>query len=276
MAKQKKKKYKHKKSYPPLSKLDKATYYFSAIVPEVLLLGIPLGYECFSPYFVFKNSEALAFCSTNHFWRIIPFLFVILVLFIISGERLTSKKPIFGNKKIDYYNTTLYKSILPPFDKRYIKKFWTKDKIKKAFIKTIITAIIITVTFVYGIGGVVSRWEITNSNIIKYGTINQIEESYTYDNISSYRVYSKISSVGAGKGTRTYYPELGLTVTLDNGETLSFNLDFINSYIYGFYKLDNLLSGIKKTVDDNDLERYIEQHTLSDEELKTLKEIYSE
>ena len=274
MAKQKKKKHIHKKSYPPLSKLDKATYYLLAIVPEILLLGIPLGYECFSPYFIFKSSETLAFCSTTHLWRIIPFLFVILVLFIISVERLTCKKPIFGNKKIDYCNTGLYKSVLPPFDKRYVKKFWTKDKIKKAMIKTVITSIIIIVTFVYGIGGVVSRCEITDSNIIKYGTVNQIEESYTYDDISSYKVYSTISSTVTGRG-KTFYPELGLEVTLDNGEALNFNLDFINGYIEGFYKLDKLLGGINKSVDDSDLERYIKQHTLSDEEIKMLEEIYN-
>ena len=274
MAKQKKSKRKHKKGYPPLSKLDKATYYFLAIVPEILLLGIPLGYEWFSPYFVFKSSGVLAFCLTTHFWRVIPFLFVILVLFIISGERLTSKKPIFGNKKIDYYDTTLYKSILPPFDKRYIKKFWTKDRIKKTLIKAIITAIIIIVPFFYGIGGVISRWEITNSNIIKYGTSNQIEESYTYNDVSSYKVYSTLSST-VGR-TRTYYPELGLIITLNNGEELNFNLDSINSGIAGLYTLDNSLNGINKTIDDDQLKRYIKQYSPNADELRMLNEIYNQ
>lgn len=276
MAKQKKKNHKHKKSYPPLSKLDKVTYSFLAIVPEVLLLGIPLGYDWFSPYFVLNNSETLAFSQTVHFWRVIPFLFIILVLFvvIVTGERLTRKKPIFGNKKIDYYNTTLYKFILPPFDKRYIKKFWTKDRIKKTLIKAIIAAIIIIVPFVYVIGGVISRWEITNSQIFKYGTDNKIEESYTYDDISSYKVYSTLSNT-VGR-VKTYYPELGLIITLNNGEELNFNLDSINSGIAGLYKLDNSLNGINKTVDDDQLERYIEQYSPNADELRMLNEIYEQ
>ena len=163
--------------------------------------------------------------------------------------------------------------MLPPFDKRYTKQFWTKDKIRNILIKTIVSLLLVIVTFIYGFGGVISRWEITDSNIIKFGTNNEIEESYTYDDIISYEVYSTLRSTH-GKHA-TFYSELGLAITLNNEERLSFDLDFINGGITGLYKLNKLLSGKDKTVVDDRLERYINTHSLTDEELNMLTEIYT-
>lgn len=275
MAKQKKKKRSHKKGYPPLSKADKFITTTIPIIAVVFMCTILLGYEWFAPCLIFKqNSEALAFCETSSFLRIVPFWFLCFIIFGIIFFRSTSKKPIFGNKKIDYYNTTFYKFVLPPFDKRYTKLFWTKDKIIKVLIKTVTTALLVIVTFIYGFSGVISRWEITDSNIMKFGTDNEIEESYTHDDIISYEVYSTLRSTH-GKHT-TFYSELGLAITLNNEERLCFDLDFINGGISGLYKLDKLFSGIDKTVVDNRLERYVDTHSLSEKELKMLAEIYTQ
>lgn len=275
MSKQKKKKNKHKKGYPPLSKADKFVTTIIPIITIIFMYTVLLGYEWFAPYFVFRqNSEDLAFCETSSFLRIVPFWIVCFILFGINFFRLTSKKPIFGNKKIDYYNTTFYKFVLPPFDKRYTKQFWTKEKIRKVLIKTIISALLLIVTFVYGFGGFVSRWEITDSKIIKYGTDNEIEESYTYDDIVAYEVYSTLRSTH-GKYS-TFYSEIGIAVALSNEERLSFDLDFINGGISGLYKLDKLFSGIDKTIVDDRLDRYIDTHSLSVEELKMLNEIFDQ
>jgi hypothetical protein len=274
VAKQKKKKRSHKKGYPPLSKTDKFITTIIPIVTVIFMYTILLGYEWFSPYFIFRqNSEALAFCETSSFLRIVPFWIVCFVIFGIIFFRSTSKKPIFGNKKIDYYNTTFYKFVLPPFDKRYTKLFWTKEKIRNVLIKTTVMALLIIITFIYGLGGVISRWEITDSNIMKFGTDNEIKKCYAYDDIISYEVYSTLRSTH-GKHA-TFYSELGFAVTLNNEERLCFNLDSINGGIRGLYKLDKLLSGKNKTVVDDRLERYINTHSLSDEELKMLTEIYA-
>lgn len=274
MAKQKKKKSNHKKGYPPLSKTDKFITTIVPIVAVIFMYTILLGYEWFSPYFIFRqNSKTLAFCETSSFLRIVPFWIVCFIVFGVIFFRSTSKKPIFGNKKIDYYNTTFYKFVLPPFDKRYTKLFWTKEKIRNVLIKTIVSLLLVIVTFIYGLGGVISRWEITDSNIMKFGTDNEIEESYAYDDIISYEVYSTLRSTH-GKHA-TFYSELGFAVTLNNEEILCFDLDSINGGITGLYKLDKLLSGKNKTVVDDRLERYINTHSLSDEELKMLTEIYA-
>ena len=245
MAKQKKKKSNHKKGYPPLSKIDRFIATIVPIIAVVLMYTILLGYEWFSPYLVFKlNSNTFAFCETSSFLRIVPFWIVSFIVFGAIFFRLTSKKPIFGDKKTDYYNTTFYKFILPPFDKRYTKQFWTKEKIRNVLIKTIVSLLLVIVTFIYGFGSVISRWEITDSNIIKFGTNNEIEESYTCDDIISYEVYSTLRSTH-GKHA-TFYSELGLAITLNNEERLSFDLDFINGGITGLYKLNKLLSGKDK------------------------------
>lgn len=274
MAKQKKKKSNHKKGYPPLSKTDKFITTIVPIVAVIFMYTILLGYEWFSPYFIFRqNSKTLAFCETSSILRIVPFWIVSFIIFGVIFFRSTSKKPILGNKKIDYYNTTFYKFVLPPFDKRYTKQFWTKKKIRNVLIKTIVSLLLVIVTFIYGFGGVISRWEITDSNIIKFGIENEIEESYAYDDIISYEVYSTLRSTH-GKHA-TFYSELGFAVTLNNEERLCFDLDSINGGITGLYKLDKLLSGKNKTVVDDRLERYINTHSLSDEELKMLTEIYA-
>ena len=131
---------------------------------------------------------------------------------------------------------------------------------------------LLIVTFVYGFGGFISRWEITDSKIAKYGTDNEIEESYTYDDIVAYEVYSTLRSTH-GKYS-TFYSEIGIAVTLNNEERLCFYLDFINGGISGLYKLDKLFSGIDKTVVGDRLERYIDTHSLSDEELIMISEIF--
>ena len=78
---------------------------------------------------LFKNDDVLAFDITEKFFRIVPFWMLVVIVTFICLERLTSKNPLFGNKKIDYYNTTFYRFILPPFDKRYTERVFTKEKI---------------------------------------------------------------------------------------------------------------------------------------------------
>ena len=101
MAKQKKKANKRYKPYPPLSKLDKGIYFIGQIVLCLCMLTSLLGYEWFAPYFVFKNDDVLAFDITEKFFRIVPFWMLMVIVTFICLERLTSKKPLFGNKKID-------------------------------------------------------------------------------------------------------------------------------------------------------------------------------
>ena len=79
----------------------------------------------------------------------VPF-FLFYIFNIIDSQY--NKKPIFGNKKIDYYNTSSHKFILPLFDKRYkaydtlmfltsaVSKMadGTVNEMKKAYLDTII------------------------------------------------------------------------------------------------------------------------------------------
>lgn len=274
MAKQKKKVNKRYKPYPPLSKLDKSIYFIGQIVLCLCMLTSLLGYEWFAPYFVFKNDDVLAFDITENFFRIVPFWMLMVIVTFICLERLTGKKPLFGNKKIDYYNTTFYRFILPPFDKRYTERVFTKEKIKKTLIKFTIFALIFSLSGIWGFSGIISRWEVTDSAITKFGTFGKVEAVYSYDDIESYTVDS-FSEKKSYKYS-IWGPELGIEINLKNQEKLNMDLDLIKDEIYGLYKLDKALTGINKNINDRKLNDYIEHYNVSDEEIKLLYEIYEQ
>ena len=134
MAKSKKKKRPQKryKSYPPLSRTDKFLYASLEVIGFIFIFGFLYGHENIIGLFVFRNQEILSFEVRLTMFLMAPFIF--FYLFSIIDPQF-SKKPVFGNKKVDYYNTLDYKFILPLFDKRYKNISRYSESRKKAIQK---------------------------------------------------------------------------------------------------------------------------------------------
>lgn len=273
MAKNRKKKYKKKdKPYPPLSKLDKTVYWVISVMTAVLTMGAIYGIFDIQTYLFFENSEVLAFGAYGSVWAVVPYGFTIISIFIIIIDKLSNKRPIFGNKKVDYYNTTRHQFILPLFDKRYIDRTITKEKAVKVTVKIAVIAVLLLSTSLLSLNSLCHRYEFTETSINKCNEKGEIIESYNYEEIEKYAIrtpYHRFSPKTLGVET------VGFEVTLPNGEILTPDLFSGLRDIESLYKIDKLLDGAEKSV-DSDFEDYINSHNFSAEEEQMLREIYSE
>ena len=275
MAKNKKKRYKkRKKPYPPLSRLDKAIYYVSAILLTILSLGAIYGIIDIQGTLFFKRSDVLAFASYGSIWNIVPYGLMIAVTFLIVLEKLQKKRPVFGNKEVNYYDSTRYRFILPVFDKRYTDKTLTKEKIIKVSIKTSVIAILFVCSALLSLHGICQRYEFTDTEIRKCNARGETIETISYDSIKEYEIAEHTHRIGGiNSVSRVYSP--GFEIVLPDGEIISADLYNGLKGIEAFYKIDKALEGAEKTV-KLDAQEYIDRHSLTDEEERMLREICNE
>ena len=273
MAKNRKKRYKKRnKPYPPLSRLDKGIYSFSLIVSVILVNGAIFGIFDIQDTFFYRNSDVLAFAPYGSAWALIPYGIMVTAILILLLSKLDSKRPIFGNKKIDYYNTTKYRFVLPIFDKRYIDRTLTKEKLVNVSIKIFVISFIFLCTCILSLNSLCHRYEFTQNEILKVNVKGEIVENFSYDEIEAYSVETPYHRVG-NRGVGSYY--LGFSVELPNGELVAPDTFSGLRDIEAFYKICQNLNNADKTV-DADIERYIERHSLTREEKSMLREIFSQ
>lgn len=268
--KKKKRQKKRHKPYPPLSKKDKAIYTGIDVLGAFLLLASVFGYEILAPVFVFKSSDILAFQERGTIFLLIPFALTLLLLLCDSTRK---KIPIFGNKNVDYYNTSTHRFTMPLFDERYKNINNYQRQRKKIFKKIAVYSLVLVILLCAGLLGCLGRHEFDNNGITTYSVFNKPIEKYDYNNVESYTVKAlrSIHRRNRGLGYTTY--ELNLTITIYGGKTFNANYDFARD-IYAMKELDSLLAGKPKKVDDSCLREFIDSHNLSEDELKVLYELF--
>ena len=264
-----KKKHNHKskthiKQSPPLSKLDKFIYNITAIGTVFVYFLLPLFIILF-PSISIRDENIYAVEYNNTLWLIVPIILYSLYLIAVSLMKTT---PIFGNPKVNYFDTLRYSPhIYPIFDKRYTDK----TRIKKFFIKTIITFIIIPIILSFlGMLGLRGRTEIGINGITKYNIKNEIVEHYIPEKIEKYTVSAS-----------SHYYRSGTSYTIDfklstsDGKEFYFDSDGFKD-INSMKKLENsLLSNKPKTVEDSyDVDRFIYEHC-NKEEAEIVRNIFN-
>ena len=275
MATNKKKRYKKRnKPYPPLSRLDKAIYYVGAILFMVLTSGAIYGIIDIQETLFFKRSDVLAFASYGSIRNIVPYGIMIAVIFLILLEKIQKQRPIFGNKEINYYDSSRYRFVLPVFDKRYTDRTLTKEKIIKASIKTSVIAILFVCSAFLSMNSICQRYEFTENEIRKCNATGETVSTISYDIINEYEVKEYSHRIGGiNSVSSVYYP--GFEIILPDGEIISADLYNGLKDIEAFYKIDKALEGAEKTV-TLDAEKYIERRSLTPEEERMLREICNE
>ncbi|MBE6785476.1 MAG: hypothetical protein E7538_04455 [Ruminococcaceae bacterium] len=272
--KKRKRQKKRKKPYPPLSKTDKLLYIIFDVLGAIVLFGSVFGYLYFAPKIVFKNPDVLAFKERTTIFLIFPFFFVwLIVLFDSTRKRL----PVFGNKKVDYYNTLKFRFVLPLFDKRYQHIESCQKAKKKFFKKASIWSVVFAMLFGIGLLGYTGRHEFHDNGITTYSVFNNPIKEYSYDEVESYEISAERDiHIGHGKYSTsytTYY--LYLTVRLNNGKSFSAEYGFTRD-IHAMKELDSLLAGKPKTTDAAHLTEFINRHDFTDSELKVLYELFEQ
>ncbi len=276
MANNKKKKYKNSnktyKKYPPLSKKDKTIY----LTLRLLLIFLFAGYFlvlCFTKNIFLKNSDVLAYEEIT-LWVFLIIPFGLLILGLIAFTYLT-EMPIFGNKKVNYNNSSQYYTVMPLFDSRYKPK---KETVKKYIITLVSIIILLIFSFLLAVGGIISRWEISENNIKKYNLIGLVSKAYTFDDVEAYdlNVHRRWGYIGKSLiGTETLWIEL----TFKDGREKAFGLNQMQNASVMKYIDDELKKrNTEKTIDDliNFSFDYFIESDLSDEEVKLLRQVLEE
>lgn len=269
MAKSKKKRRPQKryKSYPPLSGTDKFIYSAVEIIGLLLILVPLICYDALAGVFIFRKPDTLSFQQRFTVGLILPFIFLYLP-FIADAHN--NRIPIFGNKKIDYYNTVNHKLILPLFDKRYKNMESRKKFLKKAGI----WSCVLILTFCLVVLGFIGRHEFSRDGITTYSIFNNVIEEYSYDEVESYEV-SAIDSYRFTRRGGYFESDIYLTVNLKNGDNYTASYTAARD-VYALEEIAKLLVNKKKTVDSRDLQAFINRHTFSDDELRIIYRLFEE
>ncbi len=272
MAKSKKKRQPVKKGYPPLSKADKFLYAALEVVGAIFIFAFLYEHDNIIGFFVLKSTEVLSFQERFTMFLMVPFIFFYLC-YILDSQY--SKKPIFGNKKVDYYNTLNHKFILPLFDKRYNNIARYTETRRKILIKFSIWLCVLTLLFTLGILGCIGRHEFSREGITTYSIFNNVINEYSYSEVESYKVEVYYHRSFRSRGLSYTDSDINLTVYFENGDNYTASYNTAQD-VYALEEIDKILKGKKKTVDSHLLQNFISRHDLSDDELKVIYRLFEQ
>lgn len=263
---------KRNKPYPPLSRIDKTIYTIFSFVLISAGYGVVYLYAYLLRKLPFTDAGVLA-CDYN--WSVFFALPIFFIFIIWLGElyqkTVLSRRPIFGNKNVNYKDTK-YEKVTPLFSKK------PKTKKSKFDIKFRITVrIFISVSIMFSVFllflSFFGRWSITDQSITRYNCLNQAVEQYSYSDIVSYSVDSIYRSERSPGYLRIHYPDISLTIRLKNGKCISITSEYTRD-IEALGKLDTLLTAPKTVGSDEYLKNYIQSKNLSDDEIEILYQCF--
>lgn len=275
MSKHKKKK-QREFSPPPLSKLDIFVYNIIILVIVFLTLSAFFGVFYVIDVIGYADETVMLYCSRWTVLLLVPaFLLTFLPLlnFFITG--FNEKKPIFGNKNVNYFSTTRYAKAEFLFKK--------KSNPKEKKIKVIVASVLAIVVVICTTFGLLGRNSIDNNGRIKvYSVINTVKKEYSFDDIS--KVTIEIGEEYSRYGG--YIANCFVDVETANGK----NFDFVTIEArWNDYKIPEKIANIStlKTVFDNNnipvtvigeeyIDEFVEYYGLTETERKLLKGLFDE
>lgn len=275
MSKHKKKK-QRELSPPPLSKLDIFVYNTIIVIIALITLAAFFG--------VFYVVEAIAYADKTVilsysrwtiFFLLPAWLFGFFPMLNFFATGLNEKKPIFGNKNVNYFSTTRCAKA----EFLFKKKSNPKDKKIKLIVASVLTVVVVICTTF----GLLGRNSIYNNGDIKaYSVINTVKKQYSVDDISEVTI-----EIGEEYITRgNYRPMCWVRVETDNEKKFDFSLSdayWANNNIPE--KIANI-STLKTVFDNNNIpvtvigeeyiDEFVEYYELTETERKLLKGLFDE
>ena len=222
----KKSKKKNRNRRPPLSLLDKSIYWLILLLSVIFSLLFVFCFEDITTAIAFQNTEVVAYNSHASFLLVMPLLlYVEISALVFCIMALEGKKPIFGNRKVQYGATPWEKDCFPLFDARR-KSVYVKPSQKRFRRDMMIVWIVgFFVCSLFAPLGFFGRDCLTNDNcIISYNVLNQEDSSlYTTDDFSNLTIQAKYVS---GYRSADYW-KYEIIIEMKDGKTFTFsNRDF--------------------------------------------------
>lgn len=274
MSKHKKKK-QRELSPPPLSKLD--IFIYNTITIIIILLTFSAFIGCFYviEFLGYVDKTVMLSCSRWTLLFLLPvwlLTFLPLLNFFVTG--LNEKKPIFGNKNVNYFSTTRYSKA----EFLFKKKSNPKDKTIKVTVALVLVVVIVICTAF----GLLGRNSIDNNGKIKvYSVFNTVKKEYSTDSISNV-------AIEIGEEYLRYHtiPMCWVRVETKNGKNFNFSLSDahwtkinINEKIANISTLKNVFDSknVSVTVTGEEyIDELIEYYELTETERKLLKGLFDE
>ena len=260
---------KRNKPYPPLSLIDKTIYTVLGVVFAVLAYSAIWLFPSLLKLFAFRDSAELAVNYTSPFLGFPLVALLSVCLAVLGGIICTCRRPIVGNKNIDYNNTSKYRCVTPLYKfRRSVKK---KNRRLDRTIKSVVGVLFLFfgLLFVLSFFG---RWVITDSTVIKHDCLNREAETYSFSDIEAY----SIDSISNSWLSLHYYSEkkdIRLTIKLENGKEITFTAEEIKN-VEALGLLDTRITAPKTVGSDEYLENYIQSKNLSDDEIEILYQCF--
>lgn len=222
MAKQRKKR-KNRLQPPPLSNLDKFLY--NAIIFVLVLLYFGAIILCFYLYerIAFADSNVVLYAERWTFLLMVP-IFIVFAVGVLGffAEGLASKKPIFGNKEIDYFSTTRYESVRFLFQRKTKKISKNEKEFKR--ISTAFLSVLCVVSLLLGTGALFGRKSLCSDGHIRiYSIVNTIKNEYSIGEIKEVTIKG-----GTDSFKYNIWPTCYFITKTDDGKELVFNMKEIN------------------------------------------------
>ncbi|MCM1544507.1 MAG: hypothetical protein NC110_04325 [Ruminococcus sp.] len=264
MSEQKKK----KKRYPKLSDADQLIYKGIGVVlliTDALILWLSFFSVMHKKFFV---PGVMAVTNQELRGLTLPLTFYLLIVGCIC---LVSKKPIIGNKKINYLKLKAkYHQVMPVFDKRYINR----NRIILFCTKVIAFLVVGIVAVIMFNASVTSRTEISQSGIDKYSATNVQSAHYEFDDITEYKLYIDTLRYGfLDTPLFKHDAELYVSLKFDDGKTLLFNSENFKD-VQSLRQTDKLIGNKHKTADSTGLDSFINCRSFTDEEKEIIRELF--
>ena len=261
---------KRNKPYPPLSLIDKIIYAVLGVIFAVTAYSAIWLFPVLLKLFAFRDSAELAVDYTSPFLGF-PLAALLGVSLAVSGGVIcTCKRPIVGNKKVDYNDTSKYRSVQPLY--RYKRSVKKKNRRLDRTIKSVVGALFLLSGFLFVLS-FFGRWVITDSAVIKYDCLNREAETYSFSDIEAY----SIDSISDSWLSLHYYSEktdIRLTIKLANGKEITFTAGEIKN-IEALGLLDTRITAPKTVGSDEYLESYLQSRNLNDDEIDILYQSFN-
>lgn len=222
----KKSKKKNRSRRPPLSFLDKGIYWVGLILSFILSLLFVFCFKDITGVIAFQDSSVVAYNSHASFLFVMPLpLYVEVSAMVFCFTALERKKPVFGNRKIQYGEAPWAKDCFPLFDSRR-KSIYVRPS-EKRFRRhmMIVWTVGLFLCSLFAPFGFFGRDCLTrNNSIITYNVLNQEDSTaYTTDDYSHLTIQAKHVS---GYRSADYW-KYELSIRMKDGKSFTFsNRDF--------------------------------------------------
>lgn len=211
---------------PPLSLLDKSIYWLGLLLSFIFVLLFLFCFEDITNAIAFRDSLVVAYNSHASFLLFMPLLLYIEIsALVFCIMALEGKKPIFGNRKVQYGETPWAKDCFPLFDSRRKNIYVRPSKMRFRRDMMIVWIVGLFVCSLFAPLGFFGRDCLTTDNrIISYNVLNREDSSpYTTDDFSNLTIQAEHVS---GYRSADYW-KYEIIIEMKDGKSFAFsNRDF--------------------------------------------------